>query len=268
MLRQGSFRLSSSRFLCGQLFYFAVFAALLAGLSDSLLTARAQSRTKRARRVPGQRAVVIDNRLSALRAKPDVRAAITQRLSRGHLVGVIRPGRQWHQVYVTRHTRGWILAEAVARSGRADDAARLMKLIEETKDNYTRASLARFYVDEFRATPSAPRALLLLGKAAEAACPRLTRDARKRTANNGEPDPRVGAHLGRREYLLNYPGLDRWNRAGITFEYDAAGDKLTYAGEAYRELLRKYPRSEEMKTAKEKIEAADSGKRDVANKRF
>ncbi len=232
-----------------------VLVMLIAITVGSLSAAQAQHRARRSQHVPGQRAVIVDDRLAALRTAPDVRAALMQRLSRGRIVGILKTtatkgGPQWHQVYLTRRTRGWMLAEALARSGRAEDAARLLKLIEETKDDFNRAKLARLCADEFRATPSAPRALLLLGEAAEAASKKLTLAARRRTGDDGEPEAdaltaRPAARLSRREYLLSHAGLDRWNRAGMTFDYDPANDRIVYDGAAYRELARKYPKSKE-----------------------
>jgi hypothetical protein len=54
--------------------------------------------------------------------------------------------------------------------------------------------------------------------------------------------------------LLNYAGLDRYNRIGITFDYDTAAERIVYDGAAYRELLRKYPRSAEANEARQRLE--------------
>jgi hypothetical protein len=152
-------------------------------------------------------------------------------------------------VAVSRNTRGWVLADAVVRPGSADDAERLMSLIEETRDDYTKARLARLYAEEFRSTKLAPKALMILGDAAVEAAARLTRDAKRRA---GDDEPSVG--LSRRDLMLNDAGLDRYNRIGITFDYDEASDRIVYDGAAYRDLLRRYPRSDEAKAANEKLE--------------
>ena len=60
--------------------------------------------------------------------------------------------------------------------------------------------------------------------------------------------------LGEREYLLNYVGLDRYNKLGITFDYDEASRHLVYDGGAYREILKKYARSPEAVEAKARLE--------------
>lgn len=226
--------------------------ALIPLLLTLSFTAHAQTRRRIV--LPGQKAIVIDERLSALRAQPDVKAALTQRLRRGRLVGVLgatvtKSGARFLRVAATRNTRGWVLAEAVARPGSTADAEKLMKLVEETTDDFTRARLADLYAEQFRATPAAPRALLLLGEAADGAAERLTREAKRRV---GEEEP--GKGLNRRDYFLNFAGLDRYNRIGVTFDYDATADRIVYDGAAYRELLRRYPKSEEAKQAREKIQ--------------
>lgn len=203
--------------------------------------------------LPGQRAVVFDEHLSALRARPDVKAPLKQRMRRGRRIGILgagvaRDGAKFFRVAVSRNTRGWVLANAVIRPGVAADAEKLMGLIEETSDEFTKARLARLCADEFRATKFAPKALMILGQAAEGAAERLTRDAKRRA---GDAEPNAG--LSKRDYLLNYVGLDRYNRIGVVFDYDAASDRIVYDGAAYRELARRYPQSAETQVARERL---------------
>ncbi|HEV2666117.1 MAG TPA: hypothetical protein VG324_14460 [Blastocatellia bacterium] len=219
------------------------------------ITATAQS--EREGFVPGQRAVVFDERLSALRARPDVKAPLKQRLRRGRRVGVLGAatagaGAKFFRVAVSRNTRGWVLADAVIRPGAPADAERLMRLIEETRDEFTKARLARLCADECRSTNFAPKALMILGETAEGAAERLSRDANRRV---GEDDSDAGPNAGltKRDFLLNYAGLDRYNRIGVTFDYDATSDRIGYDGAAYRELLRRYPRSAEAQAAQARL---------------
>jgi hypothetical protein len=219
------------------------------------ITATAQSERKVF--LPGQRAIVFDERLSPLRARPDVKAPLKQRMRRGRRLGVLgaataRDGAKFFRVAVSRNTRGWVLAGAVIRPGVAADAERLMRLIEETRDEFTKARLARLYADEFRSTNFAPKALMILGETAEGAAERLSRDAKRRV---GEDDSDAGPNAGltKRDFLLNYAGLDRYNRIGVTFDYDAASDRIVYDGAAYRELLRHYPQSAEAQAVQVKL---------------
>ncbi|MFN0108884.1 MAG: SH3 domain-containing protein [Blastocatellia bacterium] len=213
------------------------------------------AQTKRKTVTPGQKAIVVDERLSALRTQPDVKAPLEQRLRRGRVVGILgarksSEGQQFLRVSVTRNTRGWVLAESVVKSGNAADAERLLKLLEDTDDDFIKARLARLCADEFRSTASAPRCLLKLGEAAERAAERLTRDA-KRRAGNEEPS----AGLSKRDYFLNFNGLDRYNRIGLTFDYRENADRIVYDGAAYRELLKKYATSDDSPKARERLEA-------------
>jgi hypothetical protein len=237
--------------------------AALALAMVAAITATAQSERKVF--LPGRRAVIFDERLSALRAQPDIKAQLKQRMRRGRRVGILgaavaKDGAKFFHVAVSRNTRGWVLADAVIRPGNAADAERLMRLIEDTKDEFTKARLARLCADEFRATNFAPKALMILGGAAEGEAAKLSRDAKRRVGDGDsdagpdtEPNAGPNARLTRRDFMLNYAGLDRYNRIGVTFDYDAASDRIVYDGAAYRELLRRYPRSAEAKTASERL---------------
>jgi hypothetical protein len=201
--------------------------------------------------VPRQRAVVFDERISALRAQPDLKAPFRQRLRRGRVVGILgatknKSGARFLRVAISRNTRGWVLADAVARRGNLADAERLLGLIGETKDDFTKIRLARLYADEYRATKFAPRALLILGKAAEGVADRMTREAKRRMGD----EESIGG-LKRRFYFMNYAGLDRYNRIGVTFDYDEQEDRMIYDGKAYHELLRRYPHSGEAMEARQ-----------------
>lgn len=213
----------------------------------------AEAQTRRRAITPGQRAIVVDERLSALRTQPDVKAPLEQRLRRGRVVGILgarksKDGQQFLRVSVTRNTRGWVLAEAVAKTGNSAEAERLLKLIEDSDDDFVKARLAKLCADEFRSTATAPRCLLKLGETAERAADRLTRDAKRRVGNE---EPSAG--LSKRDYFLNFVGLDRYNRIGVMFDYDAAADRIVYDGEAYRELAKRYPKREEAQRAKDKL---------------
>ena len=55
-------------------------------------------------------------------------------------------------------------------------------------------------------------------------------------------------------YYLNYHGLDRYNREGITFLFDRATRKFSYNGAAWREILKRYPNSPEATEARKHLE--------------
>jgi hypothetical protein len=232
---------------------------LIAALALAIVAALpASAQSKRRVFLPGQRGVVFDERLSALRAQPHFKAQLVQRMRRDRRVGILgaiiaKDGTKFFRVAISRNTRGWVLADAVIRPGNAADAERLMRLVVETKDEFTKARLAKLYADQFRSTRLAPKALMILGESAEGAAVRLSRDARRRVGDE-DPDPGLNEGLTKRDFMLNYVGLDRYNRISVMFDYDAASDRIVYDGAAYRELARRYPRSDEAQVARKRLE--------------
>ena len=191
-----------------------------------------------------RRGMIVDERLSVLRVSPDSSSRLKQRLRRGRVVWIngssrSTAGHLFLRVAVTRRTFGWILRESIAIQGVAGDARRLIALIEETTDDFVKIRLARICADEYRATPFAARALLLLGEAAERSAERLTVIVRRRLDTQEEM------------FLLNDATLDRFSRAGVRF--NVRDGKLAYAGDAWREILRRYPGSPEAIVARERV---------------
>ena len=197
--------------------------------------------------LPGWRAIVIDERHSVLRERPNLKGPVRQRLRSGRIVGVLgtvtdREGNRFSQIAISRNIRGWMLASAIVRPGNRRDAARLLALIESTSDDHTRIRLAGICAEHFRASAEAPRALMIIAEAATRVAQRLTRDARRR-AGLRESDSPVSI-TERRAIFLNFNGLDRYNRLGVLFDYDAGEDRLVYDGAALHTLRRRYPRYE------------------------
>lgn len=205
-------------------------------------------------RVPpgGHLAVIADERLAALRSTPEPSARLLRRLSRGRFVSIrgasrSRDGLLFYQVAVTRRTTGWLQSEAVFSSWRSGDDDRLVRLLESA-DEFERVARARIFLDLFPRSPLRPKVLLIYGDAAEEAAAKLSREAerrfeRKELPSNGAPEF---------SYYLNYSSLDRYNRQGVTFTFDRTNKKFHYEGRAWREIVRRYPRSSE---------AAEAGKR-------
>lgn len=207
------------------------------------------------RRAPagGQRAIVVDERLAALRAEPSLTAPLVQRLGRGRLVAVmgaprVRDGISFYRVAVTSRTRGWLQADSLVTSLRAHDDARLLRLIQAS-DDFERIARARIFLDEFPRSPLRPTVLLLMGTEAEAAATQLSRDAARRLPETKLPTDGAPLH----SYLLNYNGLDRFNRVGVGFVLDHATKRFQYDGEAWRELVRRYPHSPEAEQARARL---------------
>ena len=226
--------------------------ALLLALTFLLpLAAQAQGR----RRPPpgGRVAVVVDERLAALRDAPRLSANLLQRLGRGRFVAVTgaretRDGVTFLRVAVTSRTGGWVQSDALARPSHAGDDVRLLRLIRGSVE-FDRLARARIFLDAFPRSPLRPAVLLLFGEAAEGAAVKLSRDARRRL------DPREmeagGAPLV--SYFLNFNGLDRFRRLGVVFDFDPAIGQYRYDGAAWREILRRHPRSPEAEEARKRF---------------
>lgn len=209
------------------------------------------------RRAPegGQRAVVVDERLAALRDAPDFSATLLQRMGRGRMVAIrgarrTPDGVTFYRVGVTRRTAGWIQSEAVVSTVRKSDDERLLRLIQ-TSEDFDRIVRARIFLDMFQRSPLRPTVLMLYGEAAEKAAGRLSRDAVRRL--DEKEMAAGGAPVF--SYFLNYNGLDRYRRQGITFIFDRTAKQFHYDGASWREIIRRYPRSPEAAEAQKRLDA-------------
>jgi hypothetical protein len=208
------------------------------------------------RRIPpgGRIAVVVDARLAALRAAPNLSANLLRRLGRGRLVSIrgsqrTTDGLIFHRVAINRRTSGWLQSEAVIASWQPRDDQRLFQLVTGP-DEFERAARARIFLDTFPRSPLRPTVLLLYSQAAEEAAEQLTRSAQRQFTRNEIPEN--GAPLF--SYFLNYNGLDRYNRQGVKFVFDESTKTFHYDGAALREILRRYPQSKEAEEARQMME--------------
>jgi hypothetical protein len=108
----------------------------------------------------GRLAVVVDERLAALRSTPQLDGRLVRRLSRGRLVAVrsVKTSSDrivFFLVNVTSRTNGWIQREAVASPSRAGDDQRLVRLIKAS-NGFDRISRARIFLDHFPRSPLRP----------------------------------------------------------------------------------------------------------------
>lgn len=197
----------------------------------------------------GRIAVVVDERLAALRETPELTGRLVRRVGRGRMVAVrgsrtSSDGIVFYKVNVTSRTRGWIQREAVASASRPDDAARLLSLIKASSE-FERIVRARIFLDLFPRSTMRAEVLFLLGDAAEESSTQLSRLAARRIpTDSGELEV---------SYYLNYTGLDRYNRQRVRFVFDRESRRLRYDGAAWREIVRRYPNSPEAIEAKSRL---------------
>lgn len=221
-------------------FFICLFAAPIAGAQSSQA-----------------RAFIVDDRLSALRRDPDIRAEVIQRLRLGRAVHIVgarsaradQPG--FYRIAVTRRTRGWIHESAVAVPGRSGEDRRVSKLVASL-EGIDRLSLCRLFRERFSRSPLLPRVLLAFAEEAERSADALGPRARRRLAGLDDE----GARAGLRDYYLSDPGLDRYSKLGIRFEFDESSGGYIYDGQAYREIVRRFPASPEATRARELLREA------------
>ena len=197
----------------------------------------------------GRLAVVVEERLAALRATPQLNGRLVRRLSRGRMVAIrsakTTDGITFLLVNVSSRTHGWIQREAVASPTRAGDDQRLMRLIERSQ-GFDRLSRARIFLDHFTRSPLRPDVLLLLGDTAEELAAQLSNDAARRLKDAPGEAPEFS-------YYLNYTGLDRYNRQGVKFVFDKSTKRFHYDGAAWRDLIRHFPRSSASSEARKRL---------------
>ena len=198
----------------------------------------------------GRLAIVVDERLAAVRATPQLTGRLVRRLGRGRLVAIrsMRSGSDgvtFFLVNVSSRTHGWIQRESVVSPSRTGDDRRLLDLIHSS-EGFDRISRARIFLDHFARSPMRPEVLYLLGDTAEDAAEKLSRSASRRMNHLGNAPEFT--------YYLNYTGLDRYNRLGITFFFDQSTKRFHYDGAAWREVIRRYPKSPEAPEARKRLE--------------
>jgi len=204
------------------------------------------------RKVPpgGRLGVIVDERLAALRATPQLDGRLVRRLGRGRVVAIraskkTDSGLVFLPVNISTRTHGWIQREAVAATSSRPDEDRLLLLIRNSSE-FDRVSRSRIFLDYFPRSSRRAEVLLLLGDTAEAMAVRLSRDAARRVDHSGT------ASEG--SYFLNYSGLDRYNRLGVLFIFDAKLKQLHYNGAAWREIMLRFPRDPEAVQARARLD--------------
>lgn len=223
-----------------------------------LMTEDASSQRKRRAPAGGQHAVVVDERLAALREEANLTARLVQRLGRGRSVSIIgarrgRDGLNFYRVALTRRTRGWLPSESVVSPARGGEDERLVRLIRGSEE-FARIARARIFLEHFPRSPLRPAVLMLLGDEAEKAAEKLSRDAVRRL--DEREMTAGGAPL--ESYFLNFNELDRYNRQEINFDFDRATKRFRYDGASWREVVRRYPKSPEAEIARRRLERTAS----------
>ncbi|HXD29582.1 MAG TPA: hypothetical protein VN643_00600 [Pyrinomonadaceae bacterium] len=229
--------------------YLSTFFVFLISVSASQLIAQKP-------RIPagGRVAIVVDERLSAVRSGPGLTAPLEQRLGRGRFVAIV--GRQrssegllYYNVKVSARKRGWLQSGAIVILTESTEDDRLLRLLKGSED-FDLVVRARIFLEAFPRSQLRPIVLKLYAEAAEEAATKLSRDASRRLNHN----EMVAGGAPEFSYFMNFNGLDRYNRQGIRFTFDAIAKRFHYDGAAWREILRRYPLSTEAAEARKRLD--------------
>jgi hypothetical protein len=127
-----------------------------------------------------------------------------------------------------------------------------MKVIESSTDAFDRITLCALLIERFGRSRLVPRALMLIGNEGERAAEALSQRARKRLADvEGETTP-----PGLRSHYLSDSGLDRFSRLHVAFDFNESTRQYVYDGKAYRDIVVRFPDSEEARAARERLKQA------------
>lgn len=238
--------MKSSRFV-------AVFLLLLA------LSSVSSAQTKRKRPIPQKKAearrslVVVDERLSAVRAAPSLFARPVRRVKRGKVfpLGEAKSsdGVLFFRVALSSRTSGWVQAHAFVVRGKPGEDARLLRLINSSS-GFERIDRARIFLEAFPDSSLRPVALLLTGDILEEAAAKLSKDLARRLRKSEMSAS--GAPL--RSFYLGNVSLDRYVRLGFGFVFNESTVRLHYDGRAWREIVSRFPDRPEAVEAAKRLE--------------
>lgn len=202
----------------------------------------------------GTSAVVIDESLAVLRAKPSLFSDSVQRMRRGRKVQIIdskeADGVKFYKISAPPNNFGWVQSEAVFGRFRRGDDERLAKLVQAS-DGFDQIEIGIQFLEIYPTSQLRPPVLLLLGDLIEDTAQRLSRDAIRRL------DKRAMAATGAplHSFYLNFVMLDRYRKMGIVFLFNSDTKSFHYDGASWREIVDKFPNSPEAVEARKRLDS-------------
>jgi len=200
----------------------------------------------------GKTAVVVDEKLSTLRVSPSLFAEPVHRIQRGRTVRIQdvkeADGVRFFKVTVPPKYYGWVQADAVFFSSRAEDETRLAKLVVAST-GFEKIEIARQFLELYPRSAVRPGILLLYGDIIEEAALKLSKDANSRLKRSELAATGAPVH----SYFLNFNMLDRYRKEGIIFLFDAKAKAFHYDGAAWSEIVQSFPKSAEAAEAKRRL---------------
>jgi hypothetical protein len=202
----------------------------------------------------GSNAVVMDETLSVLRAKPSLFAESVQRMRRGRTVRILAvaeaDGVKFYKVSAPPNNMGWVQADAVFGRFREGDDARLARLVQAS-NGFDQIELAAAFFELFPQSQFRAPILLLYGDLLEDAAVKLSKDASSRLDRREMAASAAPMH----SYYLNFNMLDRYRKLGIIFLFNPNTRLYHYEGASWRELASKYAASAEAAEANKRLDS-------------
>jgi hypothetical protein len=221
---------------------------------SSVSRTKASGVSARGPREVGSTAVVIDETLSVLRAKPSLFGEAIQRMRRGRAVKILSvtdaDGVRFYRVAAPPANTGWVQADAVFGKFRPGDEERLARLVQAS-DGFDQVEIASEFLNLYPRSPLRPSILLLFGDLLEETALRLTRDSSSRLSRREMAATGAPVH----SYFLNFVSLDRYRKLGITFLFNPATRAYHYDGASWNEIVTKYPNAQEAIEAQKRLGA-------------
>lgn len=215
-------------------------------------------------KIAGSSAIVIDEKLAVLRARPSLFADSVQRMRRGRRVQItderVADGVTFYRVAAAPNNAGWVQSEAVFGKFRRGDDERLARLVQSS-EGFDQLEIAVNFLEMYPDSPLRPAILLLFGDLAEETAARLSRDATRRLDRREMAASGAPLH----SFYLNFVSLDRYRKLGIVFLFNTNTKTYHYDGASWREILKKSPQSSEgaeaqkrLASLKEKLERSET----------
>lgn len=199
-------------------------------------------------------AVVVDERLAVLRDAPSLFARVVQRMRRGRNVVIIgskqADGVTFYRINAPPNNSGWVQAESVAGKNRRGDDARLAKLVQSS-EGFEQIERAQIFLDLFSDSALRPAILLLMGDLMEETALKLSNEATRRLDRREMAASGAPMH----SFYLNYTSLDRYRKLGVTFLFNPNAKLFHYDGASWREIIKKFPKSNEAVEAQKRLDA-------------
>jgi hypothetical protein len=159
-------------------------------------------------------------------------------------------GVKFFKVAAPPRNYGWVQADAVFGKFRPADEERLARLVQASS-GFEQIELAAFYFALYPGSQFRPSILLLFGDLCQETAGRLSREATNRLDRREMAASAAPLH----SYYLNYVGLDRYRKLGITFKFNTATKTYYYDGGSWRELINKFASSPEAVEAQKRLDS-------------